>query len=200
MTFKSYKEEPLRDFADKIRQNMSNDARFTSLKTYVEEMAKRLDAYRTIALDSNAGGKIYTIQKNAKKEELLYQLVLLAKHVDLLANEKEEVVIASGYELRTTAASRPTSFLASPMIQKISKGDRSGSVYIEWPHVEGVLYYSIERRIAAEGEWMNGDSTAAKSITLYGFELGQKMEFRICTVGRNNQKSDYSTAIDIYIS
>ena len=54
LTFKSYKEEPLRDFADKIRQNMRNDAQFTSLKTYVEEMSKRLDAYRIIALDSSA--------------------------------------------------------------------------------------------------------------------------------------------------
>ena len=200
LKFKKLPESDFVFFAEKVVQNMSSDAQFVSLKSSVDELKVRTIAFKTLTNDANAGGKLFTIQKNEKKAALDYQLTLLAKQVDLLADENEAVVVASGYEMKKTTAGRTIDEVDTPTGFKIDKVRKTGTLPLSWDKVLGAKRYDLERRLIGQELWEYAGFTAATSLVLTNLEKGKEYELRICSTASTNVRSDWSDAISAFVS
>ena len=103
LNFKSLPQAQVAEFAANVIDKMSNDPQFISLMPQVGVLKTVYEAYQVAVSKSNDGGKSATLEKNNKLDELKYQLSSVARYVDVLANERESVVWAAGYETRKKA-------------------------------------------------------------------------------------------------
>ena len=197
-TFKLLPQAEKAEFAANVITKMTADPQFVSLLPQVENLKTAYEAYQAAASKATDGGKSATLEKNAKLEEMVYQLSTVARYVDVLANEKEAIVLAAGFETRK----KPTAVtsLTTPTNLEAINAEKNGSVNLSWAAVAGADMYAIERRVKGTEEWRNGDYRGGKSAILEGLETNVVIEFKVLAIHNSGIKSNWSQPVQVLVS
>jgi hypothetical protein len=198
LSFKSLSQAELGEFADTVIKKMALDPQFTPLKPQMITLKTAYDAYQIAAFNAKDGGKSATFEKNNKLEDLIFQLSTIARHVDVLANENEAVVMAAGFKTRkkpesVTELATPTNILAKNVEQK-------GVVRLSWGVVTGATLYAIEKRVKGTEEWRNGDYRGGQNAQLEGLESNTLVELKVMALHSSGIKSNWSQLVEVLVS
>jgi hypothetical protein len=197
LSFKRLSDSAFDVFSNRVHLLMSKDAQFDSLTAEVAKLKVDYDSF-SLALAIATGRATLAIkERNDKRDVLITRLLIIAKLVEIMAGDDENVAIAAGFELRKKSESidkitPPTNFTAV-------NDDVSTAVLLKWKAGEGALQYAVKHRVKGETEWKNGSYTTSCSIVLSGFELGSYVEFCVCSTGRKEMKSDYTAPMGVWI-
>ena len=171
------------------------DSRFASFKVQADSLATANAALNAALADSRATAA----DKEVRRKEVIALLDLLAVDIEAFAQGNETLEAAAGFETRKTTISKMTAINA-PSNFSVLNTERTGEVRLSWKTVEGGLNYVIERRLKGETAWQNGNYTTKREILLPNFEPGTHMEFRVCALGRNELKSDWTSIMDVWVA
>ena len=202
LSFKEYNQTAKGAFASKVYQSMSTSPLFVAYKPDVEELKVFLDALQIAAANAKNGGRDRTAEKNKCLDLVTSQLVVLSNYVTIVANGDEEVIWASGFDSQGSISTSPKlGFLPAPTNFKVGNVDQSGVVKMSWNPVKDARLYGIQRMIGDDNVWQNGDySSTPKETILSGFEPGTKVTFKIQALGTTGVKSDFSSAVFVWVS
>jgi hypothetical protein len=197
LSFKRLTDSAFDVFANRVQLLMLKDAQFDSLKAEVDKLKLDYEAF-SLALALAAGRATLAIkERNDKREVLNTRLLIIAKLVEILAGDDENVAIAAGFELRK--APQPIDKISPPSSFTVTNDAVSTAVLLKWKAGEGAVQYAIKHRVQGETEWKNGSYTTACSIVLKGFAQGSYVEFCACSTGRKEMKSDYTPPMGVWI-
>ena len=198
LNFKSLPQAQVAEFAANVIDKMSNDPQFISLMPQVGVLKTVYEAYQVAVSKSNDGGKSATLEKNNKLDELKYQLSSVARYVDVLANERESVVWAAGYETRKKAV--PVTALSTPTNLVATNVELIGAANLSWGSVLGTTIYAIERRVKGTEIWFNGEYRSACSATIEDLNSNVTIEFRVIAINGTGIKSNWSQFVEVLVS
>jgi hypothetical protein len=201
--YKSMSPMELDAFTKNIIQHVTNNAAFASLKTQVEELSPLYEAYSAARTVASLGGKDRIIEREARRQELLNKLTAMAKHIEILAIEKPDIVVSSGFEVRKprlkTMKKDPLSVVVPPNFSVLNTPN-SGEVRLSWMPVDGAQVYGIEQRAKDVTDWRNGEYTTNDGILLSGYTPGSYVEFKVRTIGAEELKSDWSPVVGVWVA
>ena len=198
LTFKSLPQAQVAEFAANVIEKMSNDAQFTSLMPQVGVLKSIYEAYQLAVSKANDGGKSATLEKNNKLDELKFQLSSVARSVDVLANERETVIWAAGYETRKKAV--PVTSLSTPTNLVATNVELIGAANLSWGSVLGTTIYAVERRVKGTEIWFNGDYRSGCSAQIEDLDSNVIFEFRVIAIHGTGIKSNWSQSIEVLVS
>jgi hypothetical protein len=197
LSFKRLNDSAFDVFSNRVQLLMSKDAQFDSLRADVDKLKLDYETY-SLALAMAAGRATLAInERNNKRDILTTRLLIIAKLVEILAGDDENIAVAAGFEVRK--APQSIDKITPPSNFTVINDDVSTAVLLKWKAGEGAVQYSIKHRVQGEAEWKNGSYTTACSIVLKGFELGSYVEFCACSTGRKEMKSDYTPPMGVWI-
>jgi hypothetical protein len=170
-------------------------ALFVSFSAQKESLSAALMAFNVVLADPKATAA----EKEAVRGNVLNALDLLAPAVEVFAQGNDALEAASGFEIRKTTVTKITNVNA-PTNFLVLNTDRTTEVRGSWKTVEGAINYAIEYRPKGETVWHGGNFTSKREILLSGFEPGAYLEFRVCTLGRGELKSDWSPTVGVWVA
>ena len=202
LSFRTYTESAKGTFASKVYQSMSTNALFVAFKPQVDELKTYLDALQIAAANAKNGGRDRIAEKNKCLDLVTSQLVVLSNYVTIVANGDEEVIWASGFDTQTVSSTTKSTTLLPPTNLVVGNVDQmSGVVRLSWSSVKDARLYGIRRMIGEDNVWQNGEySSTPKETILSGFEPGTKVTFQIQALGITSVKSDFSSAVFVWVS
>ena len=184
-------------FANNVIQQMTADPQFSGLQADVTTLKSAYDPFITAYNEALKGGSDRIALRNTLQEALRTQLYKVALLVEIAAAGNPVVVLAAGYETRSTK--RTTSpDVTTPTDLKGKVGDKNGSIALNWKCLNGSTSFDIQCRMPSETEWKIIKHTTQKSITIYGFELGKMVEFCVRANGNGDSSSDWSSPVSIW--
>lgn len=197
--FKRMKDADLFTFSGGVIQRVTTDKQFGSLKLQVEALKKAYDAYGLALSAATMGGKDRLKERDDRRDALVLELNIVGKSVDVMARGKDNVLQDAGFELRKSTASKTLNIVAPPNFSVLNT-ERAGEVRLSWTGAEDALTYAIEQKLKEDATWKNGEYTSRREILLSGYEQGKCVEFRIRTLGRGESKSDWSSAVGVWVA
>ena len=202
MSFKKGTESAKGAFASKVYQSMSSNVLFASCKPQVDELKTVLDALQIAAANAKNGGRDRIAEKNKCLDAVIAQLTILANMVTVIADGREEIIWASGFETQeAAAAAAKVTYLPAPENFKVLNVDQSGVVKMSWSPVKDARMYGIKHMVGDDNVWQNGDySSTPKETVLSGYEPGTKVTFQVQAIGDTGVKSDFSSAVFVWVS
>jgi hypothetical protein len=170
-------------------------ALFVSFSAQKDALSAALTALNVVLADIKATAA----EKEAARNKVLAVLDLLAPAIEVFAQGDDTIEAASGFEIRKTTVTKITS-VNPPSNFSVLNTDRTTEVRGTWKTVEGAVNYAIEYRLKGETAWHSGNFTSKREILLSGFEPGTYVEFRVCTLGRGELKSDWTSIVGVWIA
>ena len=198
LSFKQMNDADLAKFTTDVRTKMKADAQFAVLKPFVSDLDVCADAFDVAGTNATNGGSMFIKEKNRKFDGLTDQLTKTAVQVEIIADGDEDVALAAGFEVVKPA--KPITELATPANLSVINVDRSGSVKLTWASVAGALTYAVERKESADGVWLNGDYSSAKSLILSNLKPGTNITFRVRALGRKGLVSEFSQEVSLWVA
>lgn len=105
-------------FAKNIVQKMTADLRFRALLPTVFKLNTKVQEWQVAILNAQNGGKIKTIKKIEKGLTVRDLIFSLALEVEIMAEENEDLIVASGFENKREFALFQNAF-SSHQIQEL---------------------------------------------------------------------------------
>lgn len=201
--FKSLNQEGLAIYTNNVITLMTENPLFESLSAQVTDLKIIYDAY-IVALANNVnGGRIATIDKDKCRRDVEKQLTKVALLVDILADGKEKIIMAAGFNVRKGEMTSYTS-LKAPNVLRLVNESAAGVVTVELEKVPGATNYGIEKRIVIEGQpdapWTNGDYSSACKTQITGLESGKTYQLHFRAIGNSGLVSPWSAISDLLVS
>lgn len=196
----------LESFSANIILRIKNDSKYITLKE------PTLAALEPLHRDFSAANKVYSSfkgddRKTTREESrgaLVDQLYYTSLDVLALAKKDTTIIDDSGYKRRAaktkTSKKGPTPVIAPFNFTVFNIQNKAGEIHLSWDEVFGASTYAIEQRILGETTWKNGTYTSNNFIDLTGYPPGTIMEFRICTIGAGENKSEWTPVVGVWIS
>lgn len=170
-------------------------ALFVSFSAQKDALSTALTALNVVLADPKSNAA----EKEAARHNVLSVLDLLAPAIEVFAQGDDAIEAASGFDIRKTTVTKITS-VSPPSNFLVLNTDRTTEVRGSWKTVEGAVNYAIEYRLKGETVWHNGHFTSKREILMSGFEPGTYVEFRVCTLGRGELKSDWTPIVGVWIA
>ena len=200
-SFKKLIQSTLGVYTHKVVTLMSNDVQFAPFSAQVSDLKTALEAYDIALRDKVQNGRLGTIEKNKCKAELLKQLTGVAILVDILAKGNENIIAASGFDVR-----KPNPALESiepPFVISVTSNTEKGDVDMNICKVEGAVVYNIQKRFitkqSPDPSWDYNNYQTDHKFQLKGCETGQIYEIRIRTLGQGTLTSAWSSIYNVMI-
>ena len=202
IAFKKLPDGELVSFSNTVFQRMSAEVQYITLKTYCDDIQPKTAAFTLAIANAILGG---TDRKDAKKdcrEILIKQLVIVARQVEILADDIERVMTDAGFDARKTKGdSKPAvTQVDVPTNIKVKNLDKSGSVMLTWEKVANGLNYAIQHKKKEETAWKNGNYNSKGEFVFNELEADTRYEFQVCTLGPDSLKSDWTMPVGIMVS
>ena len=198
-SFKRMKDSELFTFSDGVVQRTTADPQFVSLKSQAEALKKYYDAYSIALSAAKLGGIDRLALRDTCRKDLVTELDIIAQSVEVLSRGNEQMQLDAGFEIRK-ATSPKTIVVTPPSNLSVLNTERSGEVRLSWKPSEGALTHAVEQRQKDETIWHNGEYTSKSEILLSGYDLGKCIEFRVRTLGRGEKKSDWTSAVGVWVA
>ena len=188
-------------FGTTLYLKMSDNALFTSLKPMVDELKVANDILDVAIANAKEGGKASTIAKREKFDIVIDQMDELAIEVNRIAKGDEKIVLAAGFEVRTTASRSSIDSLEAPTNLKAEDmPSKKGQAKISFKKDPNAVNTALEHQVQGEETWLNGTYTTTNSAVLTGLPSGKYVSVRIYSLGRKGLKSDTTEAVTVLVS
>ena len=171
------------------------DPRFVGFKVQADSLAVANATLNEVLANPRA----IASEKEAAHDAVVALLDQLATDIEAFARGNEALESASGFDTRKTTISKTTS-VSAPTNFSVLNTERTTEVRLSWKPVAGGLTYAIEFKPKGETIWQSGNFTTKREIMLSDFEPGTYIEFRVCTLGRGELKSDWTPVIGVWIA
>ncbi len=199
LNFKRYGQAELAQFANNVINSMTKDAQFITLKPFVDELSADYQAFTTAVTNAIYGGTLLVREKNRKMADLHAELETVAFQIEALANGNEDVIEASGYEMRVP--NKPITELVPPVdVSVMNISDKSGAVKLSWKPTPGAVTYGIERLTLGETDWQNGDYITASSTVITDLKPDSQITLHVRAIGTKGKKSGWSQEVTVWVS
>ena len=202
LAFKKLPDGELVSFSNTVFQRMTAEAQYITLKTYCDDLQPKTAAFTLAIANAILGG---TDRKDAKKdcrEILIKQLVIVARQIEILADDIDRVITDAGFEARksTKPDKAPIKEIAVPKDVAVKNLDKSGAVRLSWEKVANALNYAIQHKKKEETAWKNGNYNSKGEFIFNDLEADTRYEFQVCSLGPDSLKSDWTMPVGIMVS
>ena len=198
LNFKRLNQTELAAFTNNVLYRTVNNEQFSSLKAQLTDLKTAYETFLTACANAANGGKDRVLEKNTRMTDLMTQLTIVARNVELLAGDQDDVVMASGFDVRKER--KTTQEVTVPAGLIVQNAERSGAVNLSWESVTGAVTYAVETLVKGETAWQNGKYCTTKTLTLENFTPGTYVEFHVKTIGRGTLSSDWTPSIGVWVS
>jgi uncharacterized protein (UPF0335 family) len=197
LSYKKMAQAELNTFASTVYQKMIDDAQFSAQKNSVLELKAVNDAFAVAIANAYRGSQAQTIAKNECLSTVVDRLDRLAYEVNLLANDDENVVKASGFDVRSNSTvvrelTTPTNLSAVNVPEK-------GAIKFAWAGSAAAINYAIEMQGSDTTVWKNGTYSTSQSVVVTGLEVGKNYAFRVCGLATRGRKSGWSDPVTVMV-
>lgn len=154
LNFTRLSDGDLSAFTNTVITNMTSNTAFAKSPVALSDLAKLLDTFDKSVAAAMDGGASLTAAKNAAREELLTALRKLAAYVQIVADQDEALVLASGFSVAKQGRTQSTK-LDVPLILGI---DNEGTAKFN------IRLKAVANASAYEVRAVNGATTPAASV------------------------------------
>ena len=202
LAFKKLPDGELVSFSNTVFQCMTAKAQYLTLKTYYDDIPSKTAAFTSAIANAILGGIDRRDAKNNCREILIKQLVIVARQVEILADETDRTISDAGYEARKTSKSDKAAIkeIAIPKDLVVKNLDKAGAVRLTWEKVANALNYAIQHKKKEETSWKNGNYNSKSEFIFNDLEADTRYEFQICSLGPDSLKSDWTLPVGIMVS
>jgi hypothetical protein len=196
--FAKLRDDDLDTRAQRIVDNLTNNANYPNPTPALADITTALTAYRDALTQVKNGGKDKTALKNEKRKALEALLNALALYVQANCQNNLAILLSSGFESRKSNA--PLGVLEKPENFKIQNGPNSGGIRLSVDKLNGATSYLFEYAPAPVNgttQWIVRAGTA-RTFILEGLTSGQQYAFRVAGVGAHPTLV-YSDVINKYV-
>ena len=141
-------------------------------------------ALRVAIGNAAQGGKNYTAIRDAKEQELVDALIILAHYVTDISNGNEEMILSSGMPVRKPNTKLPVP--SAPENLRIVRQEIEGHAILGCDKVVGARMYVIQRNTTTTLDNNAWTQVAINPTTRYeitDMSLVNKVAYRICALG-----------------
>ena len=198
MAFKRLTKAELLIFAARVINKMNSDPQFAKLQPEIAPLSSGFDEFQNLTTAATTVGRMSTVNRAASFSSLVEALDNLAKHVELLVKGNENVILASGFEVARTE--KVTKSFSTPFSFEVRKHLDIGSIVFLWEKVPRATNYELQYRKQGETEFAHLLFSSKNKIVVPNLTLGAHLEFRLCAIGTNNSKSNWTNIVSSWIS
>ena len=201
LAFKKLPDGELVSFSNTVFQRMTADVQYVTLKAYYDDIQPKIAAFTLAIANAILGGKDRYDTKKDCREILIKQLVIVARQVEILADDIERVMTDAGFEARKTKGDKPAiTQVDVPTNIKVKNLDKSGSVMLTWEKVANGLNYAIQHKKKEEIGWKNGNYNSKGEFVFNDLEADARYEFQVRSLGPDSLMSDWTMPVGIMVS
>ena len=194
MAFRRLPDNSLVAFALKVHTDLYSQSVYANAPVTAADLQAGITAFSTAKTAQANGGKLATVEKNQRREELLEMLNKLADFAQLACDGDLAVLLESGFEA-TRRAHVPTS-LPKATVERIVNG-HSGEALVTVKRERGARIFEVQ---AAETDESGvpgpyGPAVAvtfSRKIPVAGLTPGKMCVFRARCIGGKGDTSDWS--------
>lgn len=198
LDFKSKKDSPLDTFAQGVLKSMTDNPDFVSIKDLVEnDLKNAVTGYSAALVACKLGGKPATAAKNSKRAALLDLLSIVARHVDLIANGNEAIILGSGFSIGSTEKTKVPD-IAKGNIVYAKRAEAPCEVEVLLEPLEGVNQYAIEWSVDGK-TWFNGTYSSKKRVFMTTTYPKTDTMIRYRGLGLNERMGPWSDLVSVFI-
>jgi hypothetical protein len=203
LSFKREVDDTLVTFTNTVHHKMSTDTQYASLKTFVEGIRLKNDAFILSIANASQGGKDRNDIRKDCRFELEKLLVFVARQLEYLAEGNPRFITDSGYELRNTKktpkTTTPITTLDAPIL-KVHNSEKTRCADLTWDDVKNVLYYGIRYKLRTETVWITDDFNDIGEFSFTNLEANNVYDFAVRAMGAGGVVSEWSTPVPVFIT
>ena len=189
-----------KSFGTTLCLKMSSNPLFALLKPMIEDLSVANGGLEVAIANAKEGGKASTIAKRESCGVVIEKIDELAIEVNRIAKEDEKIVLASGFEVKSTAA-RSVDDLDMPTNLKAEDvPSKKGQAKVTFKKDADAVNTALEYQVQGETVWQGGVFSTSSSAILTGLPSGKYVSVRVYSVGRKGLKSDTSEAVTVLVS
>jgi hypothetical protein len=177
-------------FTSGIVKGLTDNPVFPSPPVPVDELADAKEAFATAMSAAALGGKLLTLEKNERREELLALLRQEASYVQTVAGTDLIALLSSGF--LAASNNRVPSPLPQARIKKLVNG-QSGQLLLNVFALENAKSYEVQIKIGED--WISMGAFASPRIVLEGLTPLQLCLVRVRGIGGSTNYSEWSDPV-----
>lgn len=159
-------------------------------------MEAALQAYETALAAARNRGMAEVALKNEAQKNLLETLDKIADALDLKADSHPTLLTGAGFSFQQSPI-RFVGQIAAPEVLRVNSTGRRGEIRVqlsdEMPSV--VLIHAMEYSQDKGSTWQNGTYHNRSNFVVGGLPAGTELQFRFKSIGRGDNKSEWSEPV-----
>ena len=198
LNFKGVKDADIWMLAVNVHLRMNGNEKFPDPGMLIIELNEICRQFREAMTDASLGDRLKIAIKNEVRTLLIKKLKQVGEFVNKEANEREELLWSSGFDLIKPVDEIK---IKNPNDFQILPGPQPGQIIMKVRGVKGArsyLYQWTPAPVTRESVWQSIADTRCKRV-VSGLPLGMDYCFRMAAVGARNQIV-YTHVLNRYIS
>ena len=184
----------LAEIAGAVRTAMQDNPAFPHPPVALADLETLTAGFNAALAAQDMGGKTATIDKNAKRDQLVGMLRQLVAYVQLVAGNDAVLLASSGFE--AASLTHAMTELSKPTNVRLEKGN-SGQLLVRLKAVPNARAYEVHYAVVAadgtQGDWQSaGALTNSRALQIGGLTRGTLYTVRVRAVGGTTRYSDWS--------
>lgn len=199
LDFKSKQDPDLDRFAQTVLKNMTGNPAFASIKSLIDtDLNNAVQAYSAALIANETGGKPATAAKNAARATLIGILDVVARHVDLIADGDEAVILGTGFEAGDAAHHIPKE-ISKAAIVSAKRGEAPCEAILEMAALPAAELFAVEWSVDNGQVWHNGTYSSRRKIKVVTTAPKTDTFFRVRGLGRKDRKGVWSDPTSLFV-
>lgn len=175
-------------FTRSLINRMTGNPNFADPQPALADIQTKLDEFETLAVAALDGTKRDRYVRDEAAKELKDMLRILANYVAMTAAGNGDVILSSGFDIRSEA--EPVPPLTVPDALKALRSSHGGVVDLDWEVVPNAVSYQVMMTTndpsQVDAAWTSVAVTSKSKAEINNLMPGQYYWFRVKAVGRSS--------------
>lgn len=180
-------------FTNNVINSMTNNATFSKPPVALADLGKLLATFDQAVAAALDGGISLTAAKNAAREALLAALRKLAAYVQMVADQDEALLLASGFSAVKTARGQPTKLDRPAILEVENEGTTKLTVRLQ--SVANARSYEVRAVNGAATPAASVISTQARRVIVGNLTPGTTYTLQARAIGGSEGYSEWSDPV-----
>lgn len=194
--YQRIRQADLASFARNTLHRTKEVTEYAFLQTEATALATALLQYETALAAARNRGMAEVALKNEAQKRLLGALDKIADALDLKADSSPTLLTGAGFTLQQPSA-RFSGRIAAPEVLRVGSTGRKGELRVQLSDETpgAVLMHAMEYSEDKGTSWKNGTYQNRNNFVVTGLPAHSDMLFRFKSVGRGDNKSNWSEPV-----
>jgi hypothetical protein len=170
---------------------MTDNPNFPNPTPALADITAKTEEFRELAKQARFRDKRYVYERNLVGKELKDMLRTLAAYVTMVAEKQGDVILSSGFDIRSEA--EPVPPLTRPRDLEVFHDRESGMAELNWDTVRHALNYTVEMSAASpdgpDANWIEIGTTSKSKLMVDNLTQGAFYWFRVKANGTNGNSA-----------